>query len=313
MESKVKHLMYVPFTGLGLFNGFRGQRFLRNRITVFKEYVIPSLQAQTSKNFTLWISWRREEKTNPIVKELMEYMEGIKEFKTIHTFAGVCFYDDKYPVDEARNRLVTSLHASMPVLLDEIGEVDSVLMTVQPSDDCYNREMVHQIQEMFKHYPDFQAIGYSKGFICNVNTKEISEYNPKTNPPFYTIKFPRDTFTDPLKHLAYTALKEGVEGYKKDTPLPSHEWIGQCLNYGQVHERGFLVNCHGENISTYYDHPYKGEVVDTEYLGNFGVLNSPKLHFKLGWKRWILKHLPHPIRRKVRYWFTEKIYNWLRT
>ena len=63
-----KHLIYCPFTGLGLYGGFRGNRWLQNRIQIFKQFVIPSLKAQTNKDFTLWISWRPEEKNNPDIE-----------------------------------------------------------------------------------------------------------------------------------------------------------------------------------------------------------------------------------------------------
>lgn len=299
--------MYTPFTGLGKFNGFRGNRWLANRITVFKSYVVPSLQAQTSKNFTLWVSWRREEKSNPLVKELMAYMDTIKEFKTIHTFAGVCFYDDKYPDEIARDRLINALHGSMPELLDEIGGCEEVLMTIQPSDDCYKRDMVETVQALFKKRPDLQAVGFTKGYICNYLTKEVAEYNPKTNPPFYTLRFFRDIFIDPYRHAQYTALKHDVEGYKKGTPLPSHEWVGDCLKYGQIHERGFLVGVHKQNISTSWQIPYKGEAVSNEVLRDFGIYNAEPIKLSIPLRRRLLFSLPYKVQRKLRYWLTEKL------
>ncbi len=77
LNLKIKHLMYVPFTGLGLYNGFRGNRWLKNRIEIFKQFVIPSLLNQTDQDFILWVSWRREEKNNPIIKEFKQYLENI--------------------------------------------------------------------------------------------------------------------------------------------------------------------------------------------------------------------------------------------
>lgn len=300
-KKRVKHLMYVPFTGLGKFDGFRGNRWLKNRITVFKEYVVPSLQAQTDRNFTVWISWRHEERNNPHVLELMAYMDRVKEFKTVHTFHGVCFWDDKYPDDVARDRLLTSLLGTMGELVNEVGECDYVIMTIQPSDDCYESRAMHGLKSVFEDNPGLQALGFTKGYICNYSTKEVSEYNPTTTPPFFSIKFPREVFIDPLKHADYTG------------PYKSHEYIGDKLKFGSIDERGFLVGTHGENISTYFDHPFKGIEVDSSLLRDFGIYDSPKLKFRLGWKRWILRKLPHKVRRKIRYWFTEKIYDFLRS
>lgn len=298
----IKHLMYVPFTGLGKFDGFRGNRWLRNRITVFKEYVIPSLKAQTNQNFTIWISWRREEKKNPYVQELEQWLKttGI-DF--VFTYHGVCFWDDKYADEIARDRLMNSLHRSIGDLFDTIGDADEVLMTIQPSDDCYASWAVDFIQKQL--VGPVQAGGFQKGYICNYATKEVSDYNPTTNPPFFTIRFTKEVFTDPLKHAQYTG------------PYKSHEYIVDFLKYEKWDLRGFLVGTHGENISTYFDHPFKGigygEEDGFDILKKFGIDCSPILRFRLGWKRWILRKLPHKIRRKVRYWFTEVIYDWLRS
>lgn len=310
-----KHLMYVPFTGLGKFNGFRGNRWLRNRITVFKYYVIPSLKTQTNKNFIVWVSWRPEEKRNPHVQELEKWMKTTG-LQFVFTYNGVCFYDDKYPPAEAYNRLANAIHGSVGELYDHIGEADTILMTIQPSDDCYASWAVDFIQKELKNN---LAGGFQKGYICNYGTKEVSNYDPKTNPPFYTIKFAREQFTDPLKHLQYTAMKKDEDQYRAGTPLPSHEYPPNVFGdkYVRWNLRGFLVGCHGENISTYFDHPYKGigygEDNGFEVLSQFGVDTAPCLRFRLGWKRWILKKLPHKVRRKVRYWFTERLYDFLRS
>ena len=39
--GKYKHLMYMPFSGLGLYNGFRGNRWLKNRIKICKLRIRP--------------------------------------------------------------------------------------------------------------------------------------------------------------------------------------------------------------------------------------------------------------------------------
>ena len=314
-ESKgnVRHFMYCPFTGLGLYGGFRGNRWLKNRIKIFKQFVIPSLQAQTSKNFMLWVSWRPEEKRNPHVKELMAYLDEISEFKTVHTFTGLCFYDDKFPYKEARDRLLQALHGATNTELLEAttGEngYEWVYMTIQPSDDCYHKQAVEFIQKSFQDVPNIQAMGFSKGYLMNYQSKAIAEWNPVNNPPFYTIKFPRPTFIDPMKHVAYTALKHDTEKYKKGTPLPSHEYVKDCLDYGIIDQRGFLVGTHGENISTVFNHPYRGADVSEETLKDFGLENVEPLHIKYSVRKRILRALPQPAQRKIRYIFGEKLWN----
>ena len=309
-EATFKHFMYCPFTGLGLYDGFRGNRWLKNRIEVFKQFVIPSLQAQTNKNFTLWISWRHEEKSNPLVKELVSYLSK-QNLNVIHTYTGVCFYDDKYPKEEARHRLLNSLHGAMREELlnateGEYGYRD-VYMTIQPSDDCYSKYTVDAIQRAFAANPNFQAVGFSKGWIMDQKTLEIREWNPKTNPPFYAIRFPRPLFIDPVKHAAYTSLKRDVEGYEAGTPLPSHEWVGAALNYGIFgHIRGFLVGVHGENISTVFDHPYVGALAPDGTLAEFGLERVGPLNLYTGWRRRLFNRLSYGAKRKLRYLAGEK-------
>ena len=316
-----KHLMYCPWTGLGLYDGFRGNRWLKNRIKIFKQFVIPNLLAQSNQNFTLWCSWRREEMNNKIVRDFVEYMKT-SGVKTIHTFTGVCFYDDKYPDEIARERLIDALHGAAGPLLDETGGAKYVLMTIQPSDDLYHVKAIDVLQNQFDKRPEIQAIGFAKGYICNYQTKELKEYNPKTNPPFYTIKFKRDDFVDALKHVQYTGMKHEVGKYKVATPLPSHEYVGDCLRYLQLNVRGFLVGTHLDNISTGFDNPFAGEKVGQEVLEDFGIDNVGKLKVAFSIRKKLFNCLSYKVKRKFRYLAGEKqwigkpivnaLYNFLR-
>lgn len=318
-----KHLVYCPWTGLGLYNGFRGNNWLKNRIKIFKQFVIPSLQSQTTHDFTLWCSWRPEENNNKHVLELISYLDSIEEFKTIHTFNGVCFYDDKYEDTIAKDRLFNSLHYSMGKLLDEIGQVDYILMTIQPSDDIYATWSFKVLQDTFKSYDDIEGLGFKKGYICNYQTLEVKDYNPQTNPPFYTIKFKKEDFIEPLNHIQFTSLKSDVGKYKKGTPLPSHEYVKDCINYRQIDERGFLVGTHQDNISTGFDNPYAGKEAKEDILEQFGIEYCGKLKIKFSLGRYIFSKLPYQAKRKLRYWSGEKkwilrplfnvIYNLLRS
>ena len=304
-KSKTITFLQVPFTGLGNYSGFRGNSWLKNRIEVFKKFVIPSLQAQTSKDFVLHCCWRPEEKSNKYVKELQGYLEEIKEFKTVHTFHGILFYDDKYQDDIARQRLINNLHYTTGEIYDTIGEADFIITVLQPSDDCYSKHAVETIQYLFKT-EDWQAIGFKKGYICNYKTKEVANYDPKTNPPFYSIKFTREQFTNPLAHVAHTSMKKEVGKYKVGTPLPSHEYVGDCLKYYQIDERGFIVGCHSGNISTSFDIPYKGEVVSQDVLNDFGIGNVGKLIIPFSFRRFIFDKIPYKFKRKLRFLGTEK-------
>lgn len=295
-----KHLLYCPFTGLGKFNGFRGNSWLKNRIKIFKHFVVPSLLAQTNQNFTLWVSWRPEEKNNPQVKELFEWLDfrfpatELAPFRVIFTYGGVCFWDDKYSDEEALSRLSVALHHSLPELSMLIGEPENVLMTIQPSDDCFHSGMVEEVQQLLST-EDYQACGYRKGYVMRYATKELAEYNPLTIPPFFTIKFPLRKFVDRQSHLEYTG------------PYKSHEYIADKLKFADLPGRGFLVGTHGENISTVFDHPFKGADCPASVLKDFGIFDAEPLKTSQGLRRTILNSLPYRVRRKIRFWCSEKI------
>lgn len=305
--NKTTHILYTPFTGLGLYGGHRGNRWLKNRIKIFKQFVVPSLESQTDKDFILWISWRYEDKGDKNIIELENYLKS-KGFKVVFTYSGVCFWDDKYDDETARKRLIESIHGSMGEIINAIGECKNVLMTIQPSDDCYRSTAVEEIKKQLSD-KKLQVFGYKKGYVMDYVNRRLCEWNPKTTPPFYTIKFPRDVFIDPLKHIEYTG------------PYKSHEYVKDYLKAIYIEDRGFLVGTHGENISTIFKHPYAGH----EFLGSnidnilvdFGLKDVSSLKIKISLRKLFMRKLPHWWHKKIRYWFGERfyqhIYNWLRS
>ena len=314
-----KFFVYTPFTGLGLYGGFRGNRWVRNRIEIFKKFVIPSLLNQTDRDFVHWISWRQEERTNKYVQQLSDYLKTIPNYRFVFTYEGIAFWDDKLEDGPAREKLFESLRLTLPELFDYAPDCEQIYWLLQPSDDCYDQLTIASVKKAFDEN-DFQAIGYQKGFLMNYNTKELLEYNPKTNPPFFAIRFPRETFFDPGKHLTYISLKEDMNQYKKGTPYPSHEYISKCLKMGHFEGRGFLVGTHGENISTHFNHPYGGarfEGIDKEtILTHFGLADVEPLKLKISMRKWLMRKLPYRWQRKLRYIFGEllysRFYNWIR-
>lgn len=308
MESKIAHLLYVPFSGLGLYGGFRGNRWLKNRIKIFKQFVIPSILAQINQNFTLWISWRYEERTNKQVQELGQYLNSLG-IKNVFTYSGICFWDDKYPDEIARKRLIDSIHSSTGELLDVIGESDTVLMTLQPSDDCYCPGMIQEVRDFFRENPARDVFGYAKGYVMDYINHRLAEWNPRTTPPFYTIKFNRETFVDPLKHITFIG------------PYKSHEYLKNHMNTFYTEKRGFIVGTHQENISTIFNHPYTGHEFlgdnVTRILRDFGIDKSGVLKLPFSIRKWFIRRLPYGWRRKLRYIFGEKLaaplYNWIRS
>lgn len=285
------HFLYVPFTGLGAYGGFRGNKWLSDRIRVFKSFVIPSLLNQTKKEFILWLSFRPEEKENPIVKELQSSLAGIRGLTSVFTFHGLCFYDDKLPKEQAKAKLIRNLGATLPELAPYVNG-GWVYMTIQPSDDMYCSAAVSEIQSVI---PGERCTGWRKGFIMNYATKEVAEYNPETLPPFTTIIFPKEKFLEPWAHFNYTG------------PYESHEFVKDYLPYIELEGRGFCVGTHGQNISTTFIHPYKGrEILGAEKESiwlDYGCWDADPviIHVRMRlWGRIILNLLPRPLQEKIR-------------
>lgn len=295
-------LAYVPFTGLGLYGGFRGNRWLRNRIQVFKQFVIPSLQNQTDQDFTLWIQWRPEERRNKYVQALAEWLEANTKLTFVFTYSGLCFWDDKYSDREAWDRLATSLHGASRELNDVVGEASDVIMLIQPSDDLYEEHTVRRMKDAFESDKSLQAVSYKYGYHVNYLTKSLHAYNPNTNPPFFAYKMPKEIFLEPLEHMKYTG------------PYKSHEYIGEKMKLWHLPGRGYMVGSHTENISTHANHPFVGEgapdpETEAETLAAFGIEDAPVLVLPRSWRKDLMRKLPHEWQKKLRFVFGEKLFN----
>lgn len=288
-------------TGLGLYGGHRGRRWLKNRVKIFKQFVLPSLLQQTDKDFVLWVSFRSQDRHDSVIQEFCRFLSEDSGLKTVFTFSGVCFWDDKYPDSLAYTRLISAVHGAMPELLNAIGESHTVLMTIQPSDDCYARDAVASIKKHFAEHPDIQVFGFQRGYVMDYINQKLAYWNPKTTPPFYTIKFPREKFVDPLSHMKYTG------------PYKSHEYVKDFLKaeYDPI-ERGFLVGTHGENISTIFNHPFAANIAGTtpvtDILFTFGLDKVAPLKLKISLRKILMRKLPHGWQRKLRYWLGERFY-----
>ncbi len=290
---KLVHLLYTPFTGLGLYGGYRGDAWLRNRIRVFKSFVLPSLLSQSNRNFILWCSWRPEDRKNQLVIDFKSFLESFRGFSYVFTFDGICIYDDKFDDKTAKGRLLNSLSKTLPELNQVVGDAEWVYMTIQPSDDLYDTEAINTIQ--FQEPKEKKAVGWKRGYVMDYSTKQTALYDPDTTPPFTTFIFPKETFLDPQKHFDYIG------------PYKSHEFVPDYFSYQELPGRAFCVGTHGANISTTWNHPYKGPELEgyereVAWL-KFGVWDSdpvtvPKsITIKL---RSVINSLPKPLHDLLR-------------
>lgn len=239
-------IFMVPFTGLGLHDGYRGDKWLERRIKIFKEYTLQALLNQKSLNFVLWMCFRPQEKTNPQVHELEKHLNKLRGLTSIFTYYGIPFWDDKYSDKEAEDKLKYCLKNSLPELKQHVQGFNWIYLMIQPSDDMYLTQIIEDLRNIV---PENKAFGYKKGYIMNYHTKEIANYDPETNPPFYAICFDKETFLNPEKHFNYIGK------------CKSHEDIGNFVEICYFPSRGFVVGTHGANISTDWNISYKGKVL----------------------------------------------------
>ncbi len=290
--SKI-HLAYVPFTGFGSYNGYRGDAWLTNRLRVFKSFVLPSLMNQDEQRFIVWFSWRPEDRKNPLVLDFKKFLNSVRGLSYVFTFHGPCIYDDKYPDEKARERLYKSLSQTLPELAPVVGEAEWVYLTIQPSDDLYSSEAFKTIQE--QEPEEKKAVGWKKGYVMDYTTKNIALYDPDTTPPFTTFVFPKQTFLDPQAHFDYIG------------PYESHEFVPDHFNYQELPGRAYCVGTHGSNISTVWEHPYKGpELQSPEREATwlrFGVWDSDPTPMPKGFTlklRSVVNRLPKPLHDLIR-------------
>ena len=282
MTKRFGHLIYIPFTGVGLNGGYGGDDWFKRRIEVFKEFTLPSLLRQTSKQFIVWVSFRPQERENPLTIDLEAYLKT-KGINFVMTFDGLMYFDDKFsqkPKDMAMNfarllrqcwrngnckgllnssieifkgknkTLKSRLSRSLAKIQRIFFGVDMMYVTRIDSDDMFHKEAIEEIQAETRE--PGTALVYTKGYVYNAETREYAEWNPKTNPPFHTIIFNERDFFDPWLYL------KTMKGYR------SHEDVPKAFKVKVLSDGKYCVVVHGKgnHISTVWNHPFKGEIVD---------------------------------------------------
>lgn len=290
------HIIYCPFTGVGLNSGFRGQDWYHDRIEVFKRYTLASLEnCQTlKKSGFMWLSFRPQERNNRLTIELSEYLLE-NRFRFVMTFDGLMYYDDKFALSKillnlgrvirgwgrtkkvrfseiaelftGRNRSLPYrlLHA-LSVLDEKLPRCEWVYMTRIDSDDLLHRDALNEILNTPPE--DGLAITMKNGYVVRRMAEgyEIAEWRPKTNPPFHTLVFPAWKFFDPTEHLRF------YRGYK------SHEDIPKLFKTRDLRDGLYCVGIHNNHISTLWEHPFRGQTVNSAKAEEFG-LSSPQIHY----------------------------------
>lgn len=291
MSAPIKHFIYIPFTGVGI-PGYKGDTWFKDRIEIFKNYTLKSLQNQTNKNFTVWLSFRPEEQNNPEIATLLRVTVS-SGLSFVFTFSGLMYHDDKFSTDlfsrikncfrlvrhalrsNSYSDLLSNLklvwHDKNSTLLQRLAEAlpklglieeDMVLLTRIDSDDMFHQDYVQIVQE---HIDWAQVSLCSTGYIYNTTTGELATWEPDTNPPFHTIVFINGEFTDPQRHL--TKYKD----------FRSHEDIPRIFPVHNLLKDRYCVTTHNpkNHISTTWNHPFRGSIITDqskeEILKSFGL------------------------------------------
>lgn len=269
------HVIYIPFTGVGVGGGFRSNKWFAHRIKIFKEYTLKSLINQSNKNFLLWVSFRPEEKSNSLVNEIREALD-CSALNYALTFDGLMYHDDKFTFPtlktKARNflkMLWDCYHAQEWKPLSQLwkytweeknktlpdrlahslqsikqclgGEDEWIYMTRLDSDDMLHHEAVALIQSRAPGYR--KALVMDKGYMYNVVTGQLGEWLPPTNPPFHTIVFPASVFFSAKAHLEYYGS------------FRSHEDIPRVFSCETLDLYQYCVTFHAKHISTAWEVP----------------------------------------------------------
>lgn len=267
------HIIYIPFSGVGVGLAETRPTWYRERIEVFKNYTLKSLQNQTNQNFILWLSFAPGYENHPLTAELANYMkdQGVQYFLT---FDGLMYWDDKFTpglwpkalnfarivrgflrgqgwrfnlLEDRNVTLGSRLASSLSILAPYFRDVNWVYLTRIDSDDMFRNDVVETIQSV---QPFLGAIGMKDGYMYNVDTDEIAQYHPHTNPPFHTIIFPQPIFFDARMHLRY------MGGFK------SHEDIPKIFKTELLLDGMYCVLTHNpkNHISTGWNHPFRKHI-----------------------------------------------------
>jgi hypothetical protein len=245
------HIIYIPFTGVGTNRVFSNE-WLKDRIEIFKNYTLKSLLNQTNKDFHIWLSFRPEDKENPLLREL----DGYDFIKTFH---GLAYWDDRN--EEANKTLEERLGASLDYLPG--GRSNYIYLTRIDSDDMLHKDVVQLIQDQEVY--GVKALTLQNGYVYNKDTNEVAEWNPLTNPPFHTVIFPKDVFFDPQEHIEWY---EGFKSHEDIARLPHKVlWRGDNRR-----DRLYMVFTHNPkmHLSTTWNHEFKGKNVNID-LSEFGI------------------------------------------
>lgn len=255
--KKISHLIYIPVVGLGIVE-WRGQTWFDYRADLMKRFVIPSLKNQTTKDFTIWISFTQQVKENPTIKKIEQDIKDAG-LKYIFTFDGVMMHDDRgvWHNKDLPERMAKSLAE----VKSQLEPSEWIYKTDLGSDDMFSTEALEEIQKVEPKING--ATYYLNGYVLDMENMRVAEWNRDTACSKYTIIYPYNTFFDASEHLKY------ISG------LVSHEFVSRVFNATKLPDGRYMAGTHLGNISTQWSNSFRGkqfgDIDKKEILKKFGI------------------------------------------
>ena len=292
MNSSNKHIIFIPFSGVGLFDDPDDNEWLVYRISVFINYTLKSIENQTVKPDLLWLSFDGRE-SNGWIEALRQRIS----IPIVITHDGLIYTDDKFiwrwrgsqyyqsTFKQAlrmlgraikhrnikvigryisrllnKNRsLIKRLDKSLPKVLERLGEFNYVYLTRLDSDDMIHKDWVKDTNKIKPKYN--LCLTRNKGLVYNGD--KVAEWNPTRHPQFFTLCIPRNVFEKG------EWFKDYWNGYI------SHEDADRVWDTTLMPDGQYLMLMHGNQISSTWNHPYRGKEVEVD-LKDFGICQSGK-------------------------------------
>lgn len=235
-----KVIYATPFTGKTPWgDGFRGQPWYEYRYKIWKDNTLKSLVNQTDKDFLWWLQFRAQEKNNPVTKQIEEDLKN-SGLQYIMTFYGPIQMEDKaiwHNID-LLERAEKSLK-ELPEIKD-----DWVIEVTIDSDDMVHQKFTEHLKS--REIKERKAFFMRKGFMVT-NEGKLADWKNPESMSLYAIVYPKKFFLDGRLHFYY------------QRGLDSHEQIPSKFEAEELPEGMFCCVFHKQNISTIWEHPFRGK------------------------------------------------------
>lgn len=210
-----------------------------HRAQIMRDYTLPSLQAQTFKQFKIFAGIRSETVSiaKPVIRALLT--SGLS---------------------------VAIMHCDEQAALMSLGKVSDKAWIVKihlDSDDMYSAGAM----EIFANIqPKHGMVGlFRNGYIYDVNSGRMAEYNTAA-PPFFCKCYHRGALRNEAQ----------LKAYETEWLKPYHHQLPDCQRVVRLPHWNYCVTIHGKNTSTAWTNAHTADKIGADVkaeaiLPRFGV------------------------------------------